>query len=323
MKPQISVIVPIYNAERHLRRCVKSILTQTFADIEVILVNDGSKDRSWDLCEEFALQDKRVRIFTKENGGASSARRYGVSEAKGLFVSFVDADDTLPNTALASLHQYSLSKNLDIAQGARRFMPLATGKEEVSHFCQEESFGRLTYIEKLFNGYCHAGPWGTLYRRYLFTPETFNLEEDIRVGEDFCMNLSLGIQANQIGLCNHIVYNYIENTNSITHNYQFHSLLPQIHQAERIELLLKEAELFESFATVYYRFVISNMASACFHNKHLIHDNYLDQLVNEVEKYEMDRLSRFLLLMFKHPNLYFFFYIANKLRQMVYKLMIL
>ena len=91
--PTISVIVPVYNAVATLDRCVQSILNQTYTDFELILVNDGSKDNSGCLCDSYALRDERVRVFHKENGGASSARNLGLDEAKGEWVTFCDSDD--------------------------------------------------------------------------------------------------------------------------------------------------------------------------------------------------------------------------------------
>lgn len=91
--PKISVIVPVYKAEAYLHRCVDSLLAQTFRDFEILLIDDGSPDRSGEICDEYARQDSRVRVFHKENGGVSSARNLGLDNARGEWISFVDADD--------------------------------------------------------------------------------------------------------------------------------------------------------------------------------------------------------------------------------------
>lgn len=96
-KPKISVIVPVYNAEQYLHRCIDSILAQTFTDFELLLIDDGSKDNSGDICDGYAMKDERVRVFHKKKGGVSSARNLGLDNAKGEWVSFVDADDYLDN----------------------------------------------------------------------------------------------------------------------------------------------------------------------------------------------------------------------------------
>ena len=95
MTPYISVIIPVYNAEATLKKCVDSVLMQQYADFEVILVDDGSKDGSFQICEEYAREDSRVTVIHKENGGVSSARNAALEIAKGERILFLDADDYL------------------------------------------------------------------------------------------------------------------------------------------------------------------------------------------------------------------------------------
>ena len=113
--PKISVIIPVYNAESTLRRCVDSVLAQTFTDFECLLINDGSKDKSGEICDEYAARDSRIRVFHKENGGPSAARNFGLNQAKGQYVIFQDADDyLLDNGSYLKLITYAIQNNLDI-----------------------------------------------------------------------------------------------------------------------------------------------------------------------------------------------------------------
>ena len=100
----ISVIVPVYNTEKYLHRCVDSILAQTFTDFELLLIDDGSTDSSGAICDESAQKDSRVRVFHKENGGVSSARNLGLDKAKGKWVTFVDSDDWIKESFLNKLY---------------------------------------------------------------------------------------------------------------------------------------------------------------------------------------------------------------------------
>ena len=100
----ISVIVPVYNTEKYLHRCVDSILAQTFTDFELLLIDDGSTDSSGAICDEYAQKDSRVRVFHKENGGVSSARNLGLDKAKGKWVTFVDSDDWIKESFLNKLY---------------------------------------------------------------------------------------------------------------------------------------------------------------------------------------------------------------------------
>lgn len=101
--PKISVIVPVYNVEKYLPRCIDSILAQTFTDFELLLIDDGSSDYSGKICDEYAKNDERIRVFHQENGGVSSARNIGLDNAKGEWISFVDSDDWLENECYSSL----------------------------------------------------------------------------------------------------------------------------------------------------------------------------------------------------------------------------
>lgn len=92
---KISVIIPIYNAEKYLHRCIDSILSQSYCNLEILLIDDGSKDASGNICDQYAIKDRRVKVFHKENGGASNARNTGLDHCSGEWISFVDADDYL------------------------------------------------------------------------------------------------------------------------------------------------------------------------------------------------------------------------------------
>ena len=114
----ISIIVPVYNTEKYLHRCVDSILAQTFTDFELLLIDDGSKDNSGKICDEYAAKDNRIRVFHKENGGVSSARNLGLDNACGKYIIFMDADDYWYDaTALEQLYVTAETYDLDIIRG--------------------------------------------------------------------------------------------------------------------------------------------------------------------------------------------------------------
>lgn len=125
----ISVVVPVYNAAVTLDRCIKSILNQTYSDFELILVNDGSKDNSGYICDSYVHKDERVRVFHKENGGASSARNLGLSEARGEWVTFCDADDWVDSAWLMTYVQHMQDCDL-VEQGIRFDRSLIPDGEE-------------------------------------------------------------------------------------------------------------------------------------------------------------------------------------------------
>ena len=101
--PIISVIVPVYNVEKYLNRCIDSILAQTFSDFELLLIDDGSKDKSGEICDQYAEKDDRIKVLHKENGGASAARNTGIDHAVGEYIMFADSDDYIGRNMLESL----------------------------------------------------------------------------------------------------------------------------------------------------------------------------------------------------------------------------
>lgn len=113
MNHLISVIVPVYNAEKYISKCIDSILSQTFKDFELILINDGSTDNSDLICGKYASIDNRVKVFHKQNGGAGSARNLGVQKAVGDWIMFVDADDWIEPECLDICSKY-ISRNIDL-----------------------------------------------------------------------------------------------------------------------------------------------------------------------------------------------------------------
>lgn len=113
--PEISIIVPVYNVENYLKKCVDSILSQTYRDIEVILVDDGSTDKSGEICDDYAKKDSRVKVLHKKNGGLSSARNAGIDIAQGNYLGFVDSDDYIEKDMYEILYKNLIDNNADIS----------------------------------------------------------------------------------------------------------------------------------------------------------------------------------------------------------------
>lgn len=213
INPKVSVIVPVYKAEAYLRRCVDSILAQTFKDFEVLLVDDGSPDGCNKICDEYAEKYSHVRVFHKENGGVTKARELGVKQSRGEWITFVDSDDSLPINSLSALYEVANKNDGGIIIGAwqkvskkgRRLIPLSVN-------------GSLSSIEfqgSLLDGRCYSGPVGKLFRKNLFDSNTFSIPSKITNNEDLIMNLRVGLKSNRIlALPTCVVYEYHDNENS-------------------------------------------------------------------------------------------------------------
>lgn len=208
--PEVSIIVPIYKTERYLPECIDSILTQTYTDFELILVDDGSPDKCGAICDKAAKQDARIRVLHQENQGVTRARANGVSAARGRFITFVDSDDTLPPHALATLIEHAID-GTDIVLGK---LP--------GRLCPAEGDVCLKEYRKIcamMHG-IHRGPVAKLYRRSLFDETVFDLPRELRIGEDAVMNIRLAYKAQgRIYSTAKEVYEYRYNENSAFNTY--------------------------------------------------------------------------------------------------------
>lgn len=185
----LSVIIPVYKSEKFLNHCMESILMQKVEDMEIILVNDGSPDRSGELCDKWALKDSRIRVIHKENGGAGSARNIALDIAQGTYVTFIDSDDAIAgNTFLPIINYLAKHQDIDILEypahlyiGSPKERKLTFNDNILDISCQEAK-QRLWLDNKL---YAHCYSCNKVFRRSLFDgirySETVHLGEDIRL----------------------------------------------------------------------------------------------------------------------------------------------
>ena len=169
----ISVIVPIYNVENYLRQCLDSILEQTFHNLEIILVNDGSTDGSGQICQEYLKKDSRITYFEKENGGLSDARNYGIERAQGEYLTFIDSDDWVTNTYIEELYIKLQHYNADISISNYFYFQESNAtfyKHVFEHW--EKEYDSKYLLEHYFDIQCGdfflSTAWGKLYKKYLF-----------------------------------------------------------------------------------------------------------------------------------------------------------
>ena len=189
----LSVVIPIYNSESFLAACIESVLQQTYMDLELILVDDGSDDNSGNICDEYAKRDQRITVIHQTNHGRSEARACGVLKAKGEWVAFVDSDDCLPQDALQSLYAVA-DDDTDIVLGNG----YSLGFRPCPKTMQMDEFRHLAVRGEGTIGV----PWGSLYRRQLLTVKTsmqkseslpwvFDIPRHIINGEDYLFWLRL------------------------------------------------------------------------------------------------------------------------------------
>lgn len=201
--PRISVIVPVYNAEKYLARCVESILRQDFTDFELLLVDDGSKDKSGLICDEYAQKDQRVRVFHKKNSGVSSARNIGLDCAKGSHVCFIDSDDYILKDYLAQL----VLCNADFACCGNKTID-KTNRETIY---PEMKIGKADIGECLSNliaNYPIGVPWGKMFRMDILKKYNIKFDEKLFVGEDHVFVQQYLMYCQTLQFIPYVGYNY-------------------------------------------------------------------------------------------------------------------
>ena len=211
--PNISVIVPVYNTEQYLRRCIDSVLAQTYKDFELLLIDDGSKDSSGAICDEYAAQDTRVRVFHKENGGLTSARNYGLDHAVGHWITHVDSDDWIEKEMFAEM----LAK--------------ADGAEVVFcdfYFCEGEKRRHYHNVDwndedkvNSLNRYITSGftsACGVLAKRNLYEIHNLKSPSGITYCEDFHLMVRLCYFAKGVVHIGKPYYNYRQHQTSLLHS---------------------------------------------------------------------------------------------------------
>lgn len=227
----VSIIVPVYNIENYIERCLESIISQTYKNIEIIVVIDGSKDRSEDICREYAFQDRRITIITKENGGLSSARNAGIDVAAGDYVLFVDGDDWISEDCVESGIPYMKDELDIIMMGFVR--EYGESKKSAFLFLQDQVFvgDEKNWLTRRLVGPIgreYARPhtiedintaWGKLYRRALISYERF-MDTKIIGTEDLWFNLLVFNKAESIAYIHKELFHYNkENAASLTGAY--------------------------------------------------------------------------------------------------------
>ncbi|MFM0198497.1 glycosyltransferase family 2 protein [Paraburkholderia fungorum] len=203
-KIPISIIVPVFNIDAYLRRCLESIKSQTFAEFEVILVNDGSTDRSLEILEEFCRLDSRFKIFSKKNEGLARARQDGFRLGCGEYIFNLDGDDFIPPTTLEILRCRADKSNADIVGGSHQRYFENRGSELVVR--REGGLTRAELLHMMFSeNYFYV--WGKLIRRTLFCPE-LPVYDGITYGEDTVLMTQLTLRAESIVFIEDVVYFY-------------------------------------------------------------------------------------------------------------------
>ena len=301
----ISVIVPVYNAEKYLHRCIKRILAQDYTDFELLLIDDGSTDNSGTICDEYTIKDNRIRVFHKENGGVSSARNWGLDNAIGEYIMFVDSDDYMLPGMLDVMLSTLESKKADLVvcgtteTGGGYWRPIADVDYSINQL--KENFVSLLHTELL------SPPWNKIYKKDIIGNNRFC--EDISFGEDLLFNIQYLEKCENISFIKESpFYHEKENENSLVVKFNRNRLLDIEKVWVVVERFSEDKEgLYSKYLrdlTVYIRQLLKTKQYLWSEKKNILEEWSSIALIKNLNlfNYKFNYLNWFLLLLLKNKQ---------------------
>ena len=264
---KITVIVPVYNVENYLRKCLDSIIAQTYKNIEIIVVNDGSTDASGQICQEYTQIDNRIVYIEKENGGLSEARNVGLDKMTGSYVTFIDSDDWAELDYVEILYKKIIEYQADISVGNY----YSYNEDEETYYLHiygdsyyEKVYDNISIFENLYESqemksFALISAWGKLYKAKLFDYLRF---EKGKLGEDGYFNQKMYLSVNKVVYLNKGLYAYRQRSGSITNTWTekwMHALVDAM--SERITLLANMGYPLEKHLAVYRQMLEVSLAN--------------------------------------------------------------
>ena len=241
MIDKISVIVPVYKVEQYLRKCVDSIIKQTYSNLEIILIDDGSPDNCPIICDEYAMKDNRVVVIHKKNGGLSDARNVGIAKSTGKYITFVDSDDYIASDYIEYLYKLILSANGDVSivlpqifYDNQEQVAISNKKESIRIYDSKSALLTMLYQKKF-----DTSAWGKLYSKKIFEDVVFpvgNIYEDISTIYKTLLNSKVIVYSNQKK------YYYLKRNDSIMGRSFKEKDMDYIYQAESMYNSIKNID---------------------------------------------------------------------------------
>lgn len=212
----VSIIIPVYNAEKYLRQCIDSIIKQSFDKFELILIDDGSKDKSGQICDEYAQRDNRIKVFHLQNGGPSKARNFGMSVAEGQYIEFVDSDDQLEASSLEYMAEIAQKYRPDMLIANAEIIDVVKDNKKIISMGETGNLDTLIYLKNLtiqkkavFLHYI----WNRWYKKEYIENEKIVFDEAEQLGEDFIFNCEMIKNKPEIVVLDKTLYKYYKRDN--------------------------------------------------------------------------------------------------------------
>ncbi len=231
--PELSIIVPVFNAEKYLSECIDSILSQSFKDFELILIDDGSKDSSLEICKAYEQKDSRVKVIHQENGGPGKARNNGLENAKGEWIGFVDSDDWIEKETYETALNIAKEKNADLVQWE---LVMEYPDNSVPNKCKAEGFFTAEQSGKYYRSVVYA----SIFKRTIIEENKIRFPTDSSLSEDALFNYQYYLKAKNCYYIEKCFYHFRQNESSITHNVTKEMILGKKKVLDEISELAKQ-----------------------------------------------------------------------------------
>lgn len=217
----ISIIVPVYKVEKYIHKCISSIINQTYSNIEIILVDDGSPDNCAKICDEYALKDKRIKVIHQKNMGLSEARNRGIEISKGEYIGFVDSDDYIEPTMFQDLYNAIIDNDADIS--ICNFYVISNKRKVAKNNFKRRNFNKIEALKGvLLDKDIQSYAWNKLYKRELFENIKYPIGKKY---EDIGTTFYLFEKSNKIAYIEKPEYNYLNREDSIVFNYNEQTIM--------------------------------------------------------------------------------------------------
>lgn len=250
--PLVSVIVPIYNAEKYLERSLTCLHKQTYPNLEFILIDDGSTDNSWKICEEYRKKDSRFKTYHITNSGASLARKYGLNKSIGEYISFIDADDYIDNNYIEQLHSLIIKFKVNIS--SCKVMRVKTGQVINRNSSAIECLLKFDELMPRYFKYEFWGFPGKLYKKSIFDNIIF---PSATLSEDYFVMAQLFINERSMAYTDANLYYYEYHPNSLSHTKLSNRAFEEFENVNAVYELIKDK------APLYLNMALSNVVETC------------------------------------------------------------
>lgn len=281
---KISVVVPIYNVEEYLPRCLDSIVAQTYKDLEIILVDDGSPDNAGAICDEYATKDERIRVFHIPNGGVAKARQLGVESSIGEYIVFVDPDDWLPIDSLTIMYM-NMSDSIDIVLGAPMYISQTNNMQP-----DRIKYKSSDLLDDMLTIRTYPQPWAKLYRKSLFTQHSF---PDFKKSQDWLMNIDICTRVRKAKYINNIVYYYFDDRLTSTVNSCRTSIENEIFFIKCCKQILLAENKFYNHKDSFSKFSIHCLSRALISGAKISYSApYVKEIMADISRSKLSKVEQ-------------------------------